>query len=57
MKEEDRKIGDMFNDPKRSNAILKLAAWEYNGVLSKESFAEFSKETQESVMILNDYLI
>ena len=39
----------MFDDIKRSNAILKLAAWKHNGAISNESFATFSDETQQTV--------
>jgi hypothetical protein len=56
LREEDQKIAVMFDDLKRNNALHKLAAWEYNGIISKESFAEFSKETQQAVNRLNETL-
>ena len=51
MKEEDKDISLMFDDLKRSTAIFKLAMWKKNGILSKESFEELSKETQEHIDI------
>ena len=56
MKEEDREISVMFDDLKRSNAIHKLAAWKRNGVISNESFSEFTDETQQTVKALNEIL-
>ena len=54
MRVEDKEISLMFDDLKRSTAIFKLAMWKKNGILSKESFDELSKETQEHIdLILN----
>ena len=46
----------MFDDLKRSNAIHKLAAWKHNRVISDVRFAEFSDETQQTIMELNELL-
>lgn len=54
LKEEDQKIAIMFDDLKRSNAIHKLAAWKHNGVISDDSFAEFSNETRHRILALNE---
>ena len=51
MKEEDNEIALMFDDLKRSNAMLKLAYWKKNGLLTKEQCEQFSEETQESVTL------
>lgn len=56
LKKEDREISVMFDDLKRNNAVHKLAAWKHNGVISNESFAEFSDETQQTVKELNETL-
>jgi len=42
--QEDREISLMFDELRRSNAIEKLAAWKRNGVISDESFSEFTNE-------------
>jgi len=44
----DAKIGEMFNDLRRSNAVFKLAAWQKYGLLK-----EFSEETQASIDAIN----
>jgi len=53
---EDRQIAFMFDDLKRSNAILKLAAWKRNGVISNENFSKFSDETRQIIEALNKAL-
>ena len=45
MRREDREIGRMFDDLKRSNATSKLIAWRQNGLLSDEELAQFSEQT------------
>jgi hypothetical protein len=51
---EDAKIAEMFNNPTRNNARLKIVALKKNEVLSDEQLKMFSKETQEFVnSILN----
>jgi len=49
MKEKDQYIAIMFDDVKRSNAILKLAIWKRHGVISDEDFSAFSEETQQTI--------
>lgn len=46
---ENDKIGEMFDDLKRSNAVMKLASLSIHGVLSVEQLSMFSKETQDVV--------
>ena len=53
LKKEDAKIATMFDDVKRSNAVQKLAAWNFYGLISDEELAQFSEETQEIIHILN----
>ncbi|MCK5148427.1 hypothetical protein KAR48_16845 [bacterium] len=55
LKKEDREIAIMFDDLKRSNSLHKLAAWRRNGIISGDSFAEFSDETQKRVNLFNEY--
>ena len=49
MREQDKQISLMFDDLKRSTAIIKLSAWKRNGILSDENFKEFSEETQKRI--------
>lgn len=42
-------IAAMFDDLKRSNAILKLVSWKRNGLLTEEEFNKFSQETRSSI--------
>ncbi len=49
----DAKIGQMFNDLRRSNAVFKLAAWQKYGLLNEGELKEFSEETQASIDAIN----
>lgn len=49
VKSGDKKIEQLFDDLGRSNAILKLALWRKNGLLSDQEICEFSEETRESI--------
>jgi hypothetical protein len=49
IKAEDKEIGLMFDDLKRSTAIFKLAMWKKNGILSDDDFEEFTIETQKRI--------
>lgn len=52
IKKEDRKIADMFDELKRSNAFFKLANWRHYGFLSDEDFSNFSVETQQVIELM-----
>ena len=54
MRLEDDEIALMFDDLKRSNAKIKLAAWKSNGLISDEDLKGFSEETQDSINIINE---
>ena len=56
MRTEDREIGRMFDDPKRSNAINMLVAWRQNGLLTDEELRQFSEKTGESIEALSEML-
>ena len=56
MREQDKEISLMFDDLKRSTAILKLAAWKKNCVLSDDNFKEFTEETQKRIDSLCDIM-
>jgi len=51
---EDDEIALMFNELKRSTALLKLAQWRSHGLLSENDLALFSEETQTMVKAIND---
>ena len=42
-------ISVMFDDLRRSNAVLKLATWKRNGLLTESELNEFTEETQSSI--------
>ncbi|MGL4577476.1 MAG: hypothetical protein ACRCVP_00955 [Shewanella xiamenensis] len=52
---EDNAIAEMFDDLKRSNAVVKIAALKHHGVLTDEQLALFSQETQDEVAHLCSY--
>ncbi|MBN2031084.1 hypothetical protein JW824_12700 [bacterium] len=52
MKKEDKKIANMFDNLKRSTAILKLAAWYDYKLIDKITLDQFSKETRKSVELI-----
>jgi len=52
LKQEDKKIRLMFDDLKRNTAILKLAEWHRNGILSDEELKAFTEETQNRLKII-----
>lgn len=56
LKKEDASIGIMFDDLKRSTALLKLAAWCRHGLVSESDLALFSEETQNIVKAINETL-
>ncbi len=49
IQEEDDIVAEMFNDLKRSNAVIKLSNWRVHGYLSDEDLSKFSQETQNSI--------
>ena len=54
LRDEDEKMGEMFDDLKRSNAIRKLAAWRHYGMLSDEELLQFSEDTRSSLVSLSE---
>ena len=49
IQEGNAEIALMFDDIRRSNAILKLMAWRRNGLLNDEELQLFSGPTQEII--------
>ena len=53
IRQEDKKISEMFDDLKRSNAFYKIAALVRYKLIDEATLKEFSKETQESIKLIN----
>jgi hypothetical protein len=49
----DEELARAFNDPRRSRAILQLAAINSYGLLSTEELLSFTPETREAVTLLS----
>ena len=52
LRDEDKKIGNMFDDMKRSAAIQKIAFMCKYKIIDEDILREFSRETQERVNTL-----
>ncbi|HXA19209.1 MAG TPA: hypothetical protein VN380_19625 [Thermoanaerobaculia bacterium] len=50
--ESDRDIAIVFNNRRRSNAILQIAAAVARGMMSESELSSFSEETQERVRMI-----
>lgn len=48
----DRELGDMFNDMRRSNAIIRILLLRRNGLFTDEEFAGFGEETKSRIIAL-----
>lgn len=51
VEERDNELANCFNDLRRSNAFMRLAAMGSLGLVSDEEFAGFSEETQSAVKL------
>jgi len=52
---EDKKVSDLFDDLKRSNAIFKLLSWRQNGLITEQEFNRFSEETRSIIMGIESF--
>ncbi|HEV8132777.1 MAG TPA: peptide ABC transporter substrate-binding protein [Acidobacteriota bacterium] len=50
----DKELGDAFNNPRRSTAVVQLAHIRFQELLTDEEFARFSPETRASIQVLLD---
>lgn len=50
MERRDQDVAICFDDPRRSNAELKIMALYVRGLLEPDEFAQFSEETRTRVM-------
>ena len=55
MRAEDKNIVSMFDDLRRSTAVMTLALWHRNGLLSKQELSEFTAETQATIEAMCKY--
>mgnify|MGYP006305104307 FL=1 len=53
IQKEDKKISEMFDDPRRNNALYKIAALDREDLIDEETLKEFSEETREKLRIIN----
>ena len=49
VRHKDRVLADLFDDPRRSTALLQLRAIHSHGLLTEDEFARFSTKIRESV--------
>jgi len=49
VQQRDKEVARIFDDLRRSTALLKLAAMRSRGLLTEEEFSRFSDETQGAV--------
>ena len=52
IQDSDQIIAECFNDLKRSNLLIKLAALQRHGILTPENIENLSPETQERLQAL-----
>lgn len=52
MKVEDKKIANMFDNLRRSTAILQLAQWKSNDLIADQDLDSFSSDTQKKIKFL-----
>ena len=49
MEDQDKTMGEIFNDVRRSNAVLRVTLMRTAGLLTDAEFAEFSEELRDVV--------
>lgn len=54
LQKRDRELAGMFNNPRRSVALLQLAAMRSHDLFTEEEFACFSLETRATAQMLLD---
>jgi hypothetical protein len=53
IEDRDHEMGTVFNDLRRSNALIHLLALRSRKLLTENEFAEFTSETQDKVQFLD----
>jgi len=54
LQKQDKKLGNMFDNPKRSEALLQLALMRSRDLFTEEEYARFSPETRARLQRLVD---
>jgi len=54
VRKRDKAIGRMFNDPRRSNALILLANIKGEGLLTAAELAQFSPEARQAIDNIED---
>jgi hypothetical protein len=54
LRHEDKQIAIMFDDLKRSNALMKLSTWRTQDLLSDNDLNGFTEETQRRIEVLRN---
>ena len=54
LKQRDKELASLFDDPRRSVALYQLAGMKGHGLLTDEELARFSEATQYSVAVLSE---
>jgi hypothetical protein len=55
IRDRDRTIADLFDDLRRSNALISLANIKREGLLTAVEFAEFSPEARQAVEVIESF--
>ena len=54
VRERDKTIGRLFNDPRRSNAFILLANIKHEGLLSAAELDQFSPEGRQAIDVIEN---
>ena len=52
LQRRDKEVARIFDDLRRSTALIKLAAMKSHGLLTEDEFSRFSEETREVIALL-----
>ncbi len=55
LNKEDDKIASMFDDWRRSTALVTLMQWHSHGLVSESDLVLFTEETRNTVKAINEY--
>lgn len=53
IQERDRELGEMFNDMRRSNALISILLLRRNGLFTDDEFAGFGDQTRNEIAFLH----
>ena len=52
IEQRDRQMASIFDDPKRSNALMMLAKMRSEGLLMEDEFSSLSQETRSAIELM-----